>query len=307
MEAEFLSWLKPRLFAAPHVTLGVGDDGAIVAAAPGTSTVVAVDLLTDGVDFRLSEVDPRRVGRKALAVNLSDLAAMAARPMAAFVSLALPRRGALELAQSLYEGLLPLAEQFACPIAGGDTNTWDGSLVVSVTVLGQVGPRGGWRRDGARGGDAIVATGQFGGSILGHHFDFEPRVALALDLAERYTVHAAIDISDGLALDLSRLAEASLCGAEVDLTAVPISEAAYRHCEEHPDHCTPLDHALGDGEDFELLLAMPVVEADRLRHDPAVDVPISILGRFVEGRGLWQITAAGHRPLPAQGFQHRGS
>ena len=177
--------------------------------------MLTVDLLTDGVDFELSKVSARCVGRKALAVNLSDLAAMAARPVAALDALALPRSGALELAKELFEGILPLAEKHGVAIAGGDTNTWDGPLVISVTLCGEVAA-GAVRRDGARPGDGIVVTGALGGSILGHHFDFEPRVAEALWLADRFTLHAGMDVSDGLSLDLWRMAQASGCGAVLD-------------------------------------------------------------------------------------------
>ncbi len=151
--------------------------------------------------------------REALAVNLSDLAAMAARPLAAVIALALPRHDALRIAQELYEGLLPLAERYGVAIAGGDTNSWDAPLAVAITLLGTPGPRGPLLRSGARPGDRILVTGAFGGSILDRHFDFEPRVHEALLLASRYDLHAGIDVSDGLSLDLSRLAAASGCGA----------------------------------------------------------------------------------------------
>ena len=122
MESEFIRWLRNRLPGHPQLLLGPGDDAAILRMAHGESCVVTVDLLTDGVDFELDKVEPRRVGRKALAVNLSDLAAMAAQPLGAVIALALPRDGGLHLAQELYEGLIPLAEQFELAIAGGDTN-----------------------------------------------------------------------------------------------------------------------------------------------------------------------------------------
>ncbi len=140
--------------------------------AGGPDCTLTVDLLTDQVDFDLARADPRRVGRKALAVNLSDLAAMASRPWRAWWPW--PCRDTEHgLAVQLYEGMLPLAERFDLAIAGGDTNSWDGPLVLSVTLLGQVTERGPLRRAGARPGDWIVATGSFGGSILGRHFDFE--------------------------------------------------------------------------------------------------------------------------------------
>src|SRR5947209_7794222 len=147
-------------------------------------------MLMDGVDFDLGIHEPERVGRKSLAVNLSGLGAMAAKPIGALVSVALPRNRGGELARKLIEGMVPLADEFDCPIAGGDTNSWDGPLVISVTALGEVPPDRRWLRSGAKPGDAILVTGDFGGSILGRQFDFQPRVSEALWLAENSTIHA---------------------------------------------------------------------------------------------------------------------
>ncbi len=303
MESDLLRWLRTRLPGDPRAPLGLTDDAALLELPPGGRLVATTDLLTEGVDFRLAECDPRRVGRKALAVNLSDLAAMAARPVAALVSLALPREGGLALAKSLYEGLLPLAQEFDIAIAGGDTNAWDEGLVLSVTALGAVGPRGPLRRSGARPGDWLLATGEFGGSLLGRHFDFVPRVREALLLHERYELHAGIDCSDGLARDAAHLAEESGCGLALRLDRVPVSAAAVERAKSSGRQ--PLDHALGDGEDFELLLAVPAAEARRLLAEAPLDVPLTCLGEFVPERGLWQATAAGLAPLAATGWEHR--
>ena len=205
--------------------------------------VITVDVLMDGVDFELARVEPRRVGRKSLAVNLSDLAAMAAEPKAAVIGLVLPRSGGEELAHQLYEGLLPLAEKYHVAIAGGDVNSWDGPLVISVTVLGEPTSRGVVKRSGARPGDWIIVTGTFGGSLLGHHLDFEPRVHEALLLHERYEIHASIDVSDGLSVDLTQLAKESGCGLSLDLATVPIAPAAYELVRTQSDGRAPLEHA----------------------------------------------------------------
>ena len=139
MESDLIAWLRKRLPPHPLLRLGPGDDAAVLDMAETRECAVTVDLLTDHVDFELARDDPRRVGRKALAVNLSDLAAMASRPLAAVIAVVLPRQGGMELAVNLYEGLLPLAEQYDLAIAGGDTNAWDGPLVLSITLLGQIG------------------------------------------------------------------------------------------------------------------------------------------------------------------------
>ena len=300
MESEFIAWLRRRLAAHPQLLLGPGDDAAVLRLTQRADCVVTTDLLTDQVDFELDRVDPRRVGRKALAVNLSDLAAMAAKPLAVVVSLALPRRGGQELAVELFEGMLPLAARYNVAIAGGDTNSWDGPLAISVTAIGETTPHGPLRRDGAKPGDSIVVTGSFGGSILGKHLDFEPRVEEALLLAEKYELHAGIDVSDGLSVDLAHLVEESGCGAVVQLDQIPIAEAA----SAAGGAKTPLDRALSDGEDFELILAVSEAEADRLLTDQPIDVPLTRIGRFVAEPGLWQEDAAGRRTLEPRGYEH---
>jgi len=305
MESELIAHLRRRLPSHPSLRLGIGDDAAVLRLAGVNECVLTVDLLTDHVDFELGEVDPRRVGRKALAVNLSDLAAMAAEPLSGVVALVLPREGGMELAVALYEGLLPLAEQYGVAIAGGDTNSWDGPLAVSVTLVGKVTPVGPLERSGAMPDDRIVVTGAFGGSILGHHLDFEPRVAEALLLADRYELHAGIDVSDGLSIDLAHLARESGCGATVEVEAVPVAEDACRLVDRLADGSTPLEHALSDGEDFELILAVPPGEADRMLAEQPLDVRLTSIGRFVREPGLWQQDAQGKRaPLVPRGYQH---
>jgi thiamine-monophosphate kinase len=315
MESEFIAWLRARLPEPANPLLGPGDDAALLPCGPAGSCLATVDLLTEGVDFRLAEADARRVGRKALAVNLSDIAAMAGRPTAALIALALPRNGApqpggqhlsaLELAIELYEGLLPLAQEYDVAIAGGDTNCWDGPLAISITVWGEITPRGPLRRDGAKPGDQILVTGNLGGSILGRHFDFEPRIREALLLNQRYQLHAGLDISDGLSLDLSRLTAESACGAEIVLDRVPISPAAHQLTQSLADGVSPLDHALSDGEDFELLLAVPADEAQRILRDQPLSVPVASIGQFVPQTGLWQVDRDGRRrPLEPRGYEH---
>lgn len=305
MELEFIRWLRARLASQPSLPVGIGDDAAVLRLAEREGCVITVDLLTDGVDFELANDAPQRVGRKALAVNLSDLAAMAARPLAAFVALALPRAGALELAKALYEGMIPLAERYQLAIAGGDTNTWDGPLVTSVTLVGEAGASGPLLRSGAQPGDWIVVSGRFGGSRLGHHFDFEPRVNEALWLAGRYPLDAGIDVSDGLSLDLARVAEASGCGAVIELSKVPVAEAAGRWAAQLNDGSTALDHALGDGEDFELILAVPPAAAAELVARQPLDCGLNAIGQFVAEKGLWQVGASGTRqPLVPRGYEH---
>jgi thiamine-monophosphate kinase len=305
MEADLIAWLRQHLPPHPRLLLGPGDDAAVLSLSTSAGCVITTDMLTDQVDFVLDQCDPRRVGRKALAVNLSDIAAMAARPIAAVIALALPRSGGMQLALDLYAGLLPLAEEFGVAIAGGDTNSWDGPLVISVTVIGETTERGPLRRAGAQPGDAIIVTGTLGGSILGRHFDFTPRVREALLLHQRYQLHAGMDVSDGLSLDLSRLAAESGCGAVLNLPQIPVSPAAVELARSQPAGGTALDHALSDGEDFELLLAVPPAEARRMIAERPLETPLTVIGEFVSEPRLWQVNAAGSRsPLKPRGYEH---
>lgn len=305
MEHKFIDWLQQQLPPSECLQVGIGDDAAVLKIPDQGSLVVATDMLMDGAHFVLSECGAARAGHKALGVNLSDLAAMAARPLAAFVSLALPQHGAAELARELIGGMLPLSETCGCAVAGGDTNVWEGPAVVNVAVVGTVGERGPLTRSKARAGDWILITGACGGSLLGRHLDVVPRVSEALLLHGRYELHAGIDISDGLACDLWRVLSASGCGAVVELQAVPIHADAHRAAERRGDTRSALDHALGDGEDFELILAVPAEEARRMLHEQPLQVPITRIGEFVAEQGLWSTDASGARhPLTPAGYEH---
>ena len=307
LETDLINWLTDNLPPGLRCVIGLGDDAAVLKPSD-RSMVVTTDMLTDGVDFLLDEVDPGLIGHKALGVNLSDLAAMAAEPIAVFVSLALPRAGSkkfspLQLAIELYQGMLPLAELLGVTIAGGDTNTWDGALVISITAIGETTPRGPLRRSGAKVGDQLLVTGDLGGSILGKHLHVEPRVREAQLLLEQYELHAAIDISDGLALDASRMASASGCGIELNTVSIPISAAAHELSQ--TSRKTPLEHALGDGEDFEILLAVPSEETARLLAAQPLAVPITRIGEFIAKPGLWKTEPDGTcTPLSPTGYQH---
>lgn len=306
MERDLVRWICSRLPADRRLIVGAGDDAAILRLTESANVVATTDMLMDGVDFELGKHEPERIGRKALGVNLSDLAAMSASPLGALVSLALPRQGGEQLARRLIEGMLPLVAELDCPIAGGDTNSWDGPLVISVTALGEVPPGRRWLRSGAQPGDAIVVTGQFGGSILGHQFDFTPRVREALWLAENATIHAAIDVSDGLSLDLSRICEASGCGAVIDLESIPVAAAAAELARRERGSLSALDHSLADGEDFELILAIPPGEATDLIARQPLNVPLTQIGSFVAELGLFGRGKDGRQQsLQPRGYEHR--
>jgi thiamine-monophosphate kinase len=256
-------------------------------------------MLLDGSCFILSEAGPRRVGRKAMSVNLSDIAAMAGVPIAAVVSVGLPRDGGRELAEKLYLGMREAADSFEVPLIGGDTNSWNGPLSISVTVLGEATSRGPVLRSGAKIGDWIMVTGPLGGSILGHHLDFTPRVREALRLHEAVDLHAMIDLSDGLAKDLHHICEESGCGAVLFADDIPISPAA--HDLSARDGKSPLEHALGDGEDFELVFTVSPSDGERLlRERPTA---VYLIGAIVT-EGYWLDRNGRREPLTPQGYEH---
>jgi thiamine-monophosphate kinase len=300
-EFAFIDWLRRRTPSTARVMIGPGDDTAALHW-PGPSTcLITTDMLLEGSCFLLAEAGPRRVGRKAMAVNLSDIAAMAGVPRAAVVSVGLPRQGGRALAENLYLGLREVADAFDTAIVGGDTNSWDGPLVLSVTILGEATPRGPVKRSGARIGDWLMTTGAFGGSIRGHHLDFTPRVREALTLHQSADLHAMIDVSDGLAADVWHLCEESGCGAALLAEAIPLTEPA----RQMNDRRSPLEHGLSDGEDFELVFAVSPEDGTRLlATQPLPDVTLTHIGQCVE-QGLWLVEQGQSRPLAPKGYVHR--
>jgi thiamine-monophosphate kinase len=309
METDFVAWLLGRLPADERLEVGPGDDAAVLRPPAQRRTVVTVDMLMEGVDFVLGpDCPPQAVGHKALAVSLSDLAAMGSRPEAAVAAVALPRHGGDAVGRGLLEGMLAVAAEHGVSLAGGDTNAWDGPLVISTTAIGSVPPGRAWRRDGGRVGDLLVVTGGCGGSLLGRHLAVTPRCREAAFIAERWRVHAAIDVSDGLSLDLARMMEASGAAAVLELDRIPIHPDAVRMSRTAGDGRTPLEHALGDGEDFELLLALAPEDARSLVAAAttwACGTPVTVIGEIVAGEGLFHRGGDGSLVrLEPRGFVH---
>lgn len=327
MESEYIAWLQSEVqrrqsaAGSRYVPLGIGDDAAIVESA--AETVCCADLLAEGTHFILQEpVDLERVGRKALAVNLSDMAAMGAKPETALLSLLVNRNQGLQQAQKVTRGLLQLADEFGVALVGGDTCSWNGGLVVNVTVLGRLSTSRPLLRSGAQVGDAILVTGTLGGSILKQHWAFTPRCREIDLIYPAFAVNAATDISDGLVRDLSHVADASGVGARLFAERIPVSAAAHEsartgtHTATHlplrhhwPVESLELQHALYDGEDFELLLVMPPSEADRLLaavSSGVLDIGCNLtkIGETTRERGLQIVTPTGQQPLPIGGYQH---
>ena len=300
-EFAYIDWLRRRTPSAANVIVGPGDDCAVLKP-PMRPLLVTTDMLLDGSCFILSDAGPRRVGRKAMSVNLSDIAAMAGVPIAAVVSVGLPRDGGRELAEELYLGMREVADVFQVPLVGGDTNSWEGPLSISVTMLGEATSRGPVLRSDARVGDWIMVTGPLGGSILGHHLDFVPRVREALRLHEAADLHAMIDLSDGLAKDLHHICEESRCGAVIFADAVPISTAARELAAR--DGKSPLEHALSDGEDFELVFTVLPSDGEKLLRDRALtDLTLFRIGE-VTADGYWLERNGLREVLLPKGFEH---
>lgn len=297
-ELDFLRRLQHEFPAAPPVLTGIGDDGSVIDISGDERQVVVADMLLDGVHFDLTETDPALIGRKALAVNLSDLAAMGCRPVSAYVCLALPHGLPAAFTTQLYHGLKSLAKQFHCTIAGGDTNSWRGPFAISVTVTGvPFGDRIPLRCDAAV-GDVICVTGHLGGSLpSGRHLSFTPQLAMAERLLQVCDVHAMMDISDGVSLDLARMMEASGRSAVLHEDNIPI----HGDVDAQLPWEQRIHHALHDGEDFELLVTLPRLP-DGLPDD-VVLIPIGTV--TAAGTGiLLQRSDGSSRPLQPHGWQH---
>lgn len=283
-EFELIAKIRKQL-SDSDLRVGIGDDAAVIARDDGSAWVIATDMLMDGVHFDLANTDPALIGRKALAVNLSDLAAMGARPTTAVISIAIPR--GMAIAEPLHDGLFELAREFDTIIAGGDTNAWDGPLVINVAVTGELSAdEEPFERSGAQQGDWIFVTGPLGGSLSGHHLTFRPRVREAQALRSATRITSMIDISDGLAADLHHILEESQVGARLYAERIPVHESVAAE----PNS---LERAMGDGEDFELLFTVPEATAAQLAKSPPDGVELFHIG---------EITKSG-----AELVQHNGS
>ncbi len=303
-EFDLIDSIQRRVSDHPLVRIGIGDDAAVLHPLGDLELIVTTDMLLDGRHFILKDAGPKRVGYKSLGVNLSDLAAMAAQPVAAFISVALPKEAAYQIGNDLLEGMLPLADRFGVGIAGGDTNVWEGPLVVNIAVLGTpVGPEP-VRRDGARPGDRILVTGPLGGSILGRHLQPEPRILEAIQLVRATRPTAMLDISDGLASDLGQILKASGgLGATLNSEAIPIHPDAERLSRQ--DGVSAIEHAMTDGEDFELCFTVDSEEAATLLSNPPERLTLSAIGWITEEPGIrFEHPDGSVQPLRLSGFDH---
>lgn len=319
LENDLLARL-PALFHTgdPSVVVGSGPDDCAHVVSPDPRLALSTDAYAENVHF-LPEDAPEDVAAKALAASLSDLAASACRPLWALVALCLKTGLAPDWAERFARALADNARLYRTSIIGGDVTSSGGGTVVSVTVVGCPLAGGPLLRSGARPGDAVLVTGSLGGSILGKHLRPTPRlreIAVLMDYCAssgNRPPTAGMDISDGLALDLSRLCRESGVGALLSEDAVPVSDAAGELAAR--TGATALAHALSDGEDFELLLTMPEASWRAFdRKQPALNLvdpesgnPLfSRIGVITRERDLSLMDAAGvKKPLAPEGYQHR--
>jgi thiamine-monophosphate kinase len=291
-EFDFINWVRSQQAASDFLLVPPGDDLAVLKWPAEDLLLVGVDQVLDGVHFESAVHTPRQIGRKAMNRNLSDCAAMACLPAAAVATVALPRGAGVDYAKELYLGLREAADPFECPVVGGDTGSWDGRLVVTVTIMGRSAGVKPITRRGAKPGDGIYVSGPLGGSLLGRHMTFKPLVFLARTLSRNAKPTAMIDLSDGLSRDLRHICAESGVGAIIEADKVPVHDDA--HNAFRTDRVEPLQHALHDGEDYELLYTSREMAA----------VNRTYVGRIVEGSSILLQTKESRVPLEPKAWEH---
>lgn len=307
-ENELLAQL-PELFRTddPTVLVGSGPDDCAHVVSPDPRLALSTDAIVEGVHF-LSTDTPEDVADKAVRTAVSDLAASAARPLWALVSLCLKKKSAPDWADRFAAALAATARAVGITVVGGDVTSSPEATMVSVTVIGTPLPGGPLLRSGAQPDDVIAVTGTLGGSILGRHLHPTPRTAEIAALMRFCTPPVApptacMDISDGLALDLSRLCRESGVGAVVQADMIPVSDAARERSRTTGK--TPLAHALSDGEDFELLLTMPPATWQAFETGGQAEL-FTRIGCITKEKELRITDAHGEAlPLIPEGYQHQ--
>lgn len=314
----------PFLRDLPASLTGIGDDCAVIKLSASRALVVTTDMLVEGTHFIRDKVAPARLGRKSLAVSLSDIAAMGGRPRWAFVSLALTPGTSLEYMKAFYAGLRRLAEAYGVRLLGGDTTRSGAGMTVDVMVIGTAHPRRIKLRSGARAGDIAAVTDSLGDSaaglriiledlprdsdarrLIGRHLTPAPQLAEGAWLAGRREVTAMMDISDGLASDIIRIMESSGCGAEIDLESLPLSDALRRYAARRG--WDALRTAASGGEDYCLLVT---VEADaygtlRGAFEKRFGWPLPAVGRITAAKkGLRFLRGGRPECLEKGGYDH---
>jgi len=304
-EFELIDWLKVFFDKTGErsVPVGIGDDMAVVRVG-NKNILFSSDMLVEGVHFKLPDAKLNQVGRKAIGVCLSDCAAMGGRPLWGLVSMGLSGKFSDESIKEIFVGLKSLADVYDCRIVGGDLS-FSEKLVIDVALIGDCWGDKPVLRSGAHVGDAIYVTGRLGGSMLGKHFSFVPRIEESKWLVRHLSINAMIDISDGLSSDLRHICKASGCSAELyeERLERVISEEAKKVAKERGK--SELYHVLNDGEDFELLMCVAEGEGELPELPEFID--LFMIGRIVsreEGR-IFLVRKDGRREcLEARGYMH---
>jgi thiamine-monophosphate kinase len=306
-ELDLIARLTRSLPSNASVVAGAGDDCAVLdCGQPGRFLLFKTDAVVEGVHFT-SEAKPEQIGHKALGRCLSDIAAMAGRPLAALVTAALPKDFSPEFVERIYAGINSLAQRHGVAIVGGETTSNPERLLLSISMVGDVARDKCLLRSGAKAGDALFVTGELGGSLADKHLDFEPRLAEAQWLAENFPIHSMIDVSDGLAGDLRHILRLSQVGAELLARAIPVSRAAKLQARAESSTKPPLLSALGDGEDFELLFTVESGHAVALLDAWKKQFPklrLSCVGRITAERGLKLRDKTGLHSFETHGYVH---
>jgi len=290
-EFGLIKRIAQRIKTDRCVIRGIGDDCAVLEFSKDKYQLFTCDMLVEGVDF-FKNTDPFLIGRKALAVSVSDIAACAGIPRYCLVSLGLPPDTSVDFVDRFLKGMLSIAKDYAINITGGDISRAP-QISVDVSMLGLVEKRRLLLRSGALKGDIIFVSGSLGGSLSGKHLKFKPRIKEARYLAKNFKVNSMIDISDGLIQDLRHILKASKTGAILYEEMIPLSSQAQG-----------LKSALYDGEDFELLFTVPVLEAGKIiSRNRDLFRPI---GEIVERKyGLRLLNRNGKElPIKSLGFSH---
>jgi thiamine-monophosphate kinase len=306
-EFELIARLTPKLPTNAGVIVGAGDDCAVLdCGAPDRQLLFKTDAVVEGIHFT-KDTPPEKVGRKALARCLSDIAAMAGTPAAAVVTIGLPANYDMAMVEKLYSGMGELAREHGVAIVGGETTTSPERMFISIALTGFVHTGRAVLRTGARVGDAIFVTGELGGSLAGRHLDFEPRLAEARWLARHFKIHAMIDLSDGLAGDLRHLLNPAKLGADIGSEVVPVSRAAKMAAKSSTSAKPALLAALTDGEDFELLFTVAAQSAVRLKDAWKEQFPklkLTCVGKVTAEPGIRLRDKFGVRAFRGEGYVH---
>lgn len=305
-EVKLIESITSNLPTRPDTIVGAGDDCAVIDNGPDHSLLLKTDAVVEGVHFEKN--DPAdKVGHKALARALSDIAAMSGQPNSAVITLGLPRDFDQQWVETFYEGLNATALAFGVAIVGGETVSSPDRIFCSVALTGRVAKDKAVLRRNARVRDALFVTGELGGSIDGKHLDFTPRIKEAQWLAENFDLHAMIDLSDGLAGDLYQICKVSGVGAEVWADYLPLSQAARIRAKRGDAAKPAVAAAMTDGEDFELLIAIDPGDAVKLKdqwRETFPETPIGCIGKIMEQPGVRIKDEHGIRPLTSHGYDH---